>query len=108
MEDLPVLKPVGQLSGLQQIVRIVRVAVLGLFAGEGLIDEDPSFADPPFVWRDERPVEVVEDQNRPVILLLKRIPAGFQVDLPEFCLEPPVFCGPSGHFQRFMRTDRQG
>ncbi len=83
MDQLPILKPVGKLPGIKQKIGIVRTAVLSLFGGEGFIDKDPSLAHPLFQARDQRAMEVAEDQDAPVVILFQGVYSGFQIDLPE-------------------------
>ena len=54
MDQLPVLEPVGQLPGLEQKIRIVRTAVLGLFGGEGFINIGPLLSAVPFSGKGSR------------------------------------------------------
>jgi len=46
MDQLPVPEPAGQLTRLQQKIRIMRMAVSGLIDGEGFIDQDSLLSEP--------------------------------------------------------------
>ena len=100
MNRLPVFEPVLKLPGLKQKIRIVRTAVLGLFGGEGFIDQDPPFPDSLFQAGGQWAMEVAEDQDAPVEFFLQRVLAGFQIDLPEtyargFSPPPPFWPCPT-------------
>ena len=89
MEDAAVPKPRQQFAGSQQVIGIVGFSKGVLVDGEGLVHDESPWHHGPLYGRNQRAMEVAEDQDAPVGCIWQQVGILlFQVHLPGLDLHP--------------------
>jgi len=80
-DDLERLDEADELARLEQMLRARRAAAVArVLAGEGLAQQQAARRERPHERGEERPVQVVEDEDEVVRLLAERHPRGLEVE----------------------------